>query len=110
MYDSAVTMLISQSDPKAAQIGQGCAWACRVLEDQLAATQADLEAATAELERTGNSLQHALRSKKSLMAWKLRAQPEVVSLQQQLAVLQKRAVQLEVCLWLLSVRSCLPHV
>lgn len=67
-----------------------------MLEDQLAATQADLEAASAELMRTGNSLQHALRSKQVLMSWKLKAQPEVVGLRQKVQALKARQGQMEV--------------
>jgi hypothetical protein len=69
---------------------------CRVLEDQLEATQADLEAASAELMRTGNSLQHALRSKQVLMSWKLKAQPEVVGLRQKVQALKATQGQMEV--------------
>lgn len=61
---------------------------CRTLEGQLGATQSDLESASSELAKTGNSLQHALRSNQDLVSYKLRTQATLASLKQETEVLR----------------------
>lgn len=59
--------------------------------------QSDLEVAGAALAKTTADLTHALASNKSLLAWKLGAQPKLAALQTRLSKVRERPVEGQDC-------------